>query len=1016
MAKIEFAKIVKIRPTILFKTSPRGLNQIVELSIDNPRSESNASIMITYQGQRTQRMIFGIKPGQGTYQIEIPVLPETTEISFEMSLDGKLQDQYKTKLPAVRRWEIHLVHYSHHNLHYTNVPTESLKEYHLFFNRLVDYCADTAALPREARFHYTIETAWPLIHFIRNQPSPKTDELLNLIRKGQIEVAALFGNQISQIAGAEELIRLLYPAFRIKHLHKIPIETAMLNGISGLSWGLATVLADAGIRYFSPSLTALNQNPNLQDPEKAAPQSIPEAFYWESISGSKVLFWQENNGADSLDMGDNKSIEQYFTNLEEQGYPYQITRHLIASADRDNSPPSKAFCQKVDAWNKKWAFPKFVMSTNAQFFKRLEKELPSDLRTVRGELPGSIYPVAVTSSAQDVATNRQAQSQLAIAEKFAAVSAKLTGFTYPTGELRTAYEMLMLFDDHTWGQFHPFGAAHTAALAEKRHQTNTAAALAQSVILKSLNRIADQITLPDDNYHLIVFNPLSSARTDIVTAVLAPIPPTGLPLRANPEKDTAAAVPFEKIWQSCTVLGRDMVHLPEDLGDRCFEIVDLQNGETIPCQIDEITDPGDAAIDAANRFAFGHRNPLFRQKILFIARDVPAMGYKIFQLKPSQKSEVIPKKAEISVKTLENRFYRIIVATNTGGIFSIYDKELKKDIVDGFAKYRVNQIFIKSISRDKIYKLENVNIRREQRGAISNSLIITGSTTGCPQCIQEITIYNDIKRIDFTNRILKDATPLQEVYFAFPFEIHDPDVRFEGGLTVQEPLKDQFPDSPKSAHGVQRWVAFSDENLGIAWTSLDAPVVRFGDDWDDSMPAELQLIPSPKSAGTEKPKEKLSNAHIFSLVMSGNYRTGFSNTQVSDVIFRYAITSWPGTVTDGHARDFGIAQSQPLISVFMKGPQSGKLPQQAGFLNISPANIQVLTLKKAETGNDLIVRLWETAGKPTEATLQLNLGTIKSASLNNMVEEHQADLSLTSADSLTVSLKAWEIATVRIRY
>jgi len=1010
MGTSEFVKIERIQPTIFFKNSPRGLEQVVELTIHNPREEANAGIVIKFLNQRTQRMIFGLKSGKGTYRIEMPALDEGIKVTFEISLEGKFQDQHQFTWPATKRWEIYLVQSTHHHLNYSNLPEENLRAYHKYFNQLSEFCETTASYPFEARFRYTIETVWPLIHFIRYSPRPEVDKLMNFIRKGRIEVAALFDNLVTQIASGEELIRLLYPVFRLKRIFRIPIRSAILNRVSGFSWGLATILADAGIQYFTPQLPVYSKSETqLWDEKTILPHGAPDAFHWETPNGQKLLFWYGDECIHDLDLNDPAAVEKYLLHLEQQDYAYPIVRRVISGASRDNAPPTRDFCEAVQEWSKQWAFPKLVLSTNAQFFDRLTKDLPNELPTFRGELPGSEYPVTITSSAQPVATARQTQNQLICAEKLATLCGQLTDFPYPFHEFRSAYEMLLLFDDHSWGQFHPFGAAHTAVLTEKNLQANRAAAYAHDILMHSLNKIADQIQLPDDQYHLIVFNTLSFARTDTVSADFMVIPPSNLPLLPQ-EKEHKL---FPRPLGFTTVSGREMIQIPLELVDG-FELIDVQKGQNVPYQIDEINDPGDATADAASRYALGQENQLYLKRMLFIAKEVPAFGYKAYQLRPVEKVEVIPKRAEVSVKTLENRFYRIIVATNTGGIFSIYDKELQQDFVDGFSHFRINQIFVHSTERNKIYKLENVNIRREQRGSITTSLIITGSTVGCPQCIQEITLYNDLKRIDFTNRILKDATPLQEVYFAFPFQLKAPRLHFEGPLTILEPIKDQFPGSPTRAHAVQRWVALSDDNLTVAWASLDAPVIRLGGLWTESVPSTFQLLSPKKQSTPAAPLKTLPNAHLYSLVTSGNYRQGFSNSQVCDLLFRYAITSFPQTENDVRPRNFGLSRAEPLLPVFIKGPQDGQLSDNSDFMQLTPENITLMTFKKSEVGDHLIVRLWETGGKDTTVQLTLKFAEIQSASRLNLVEEELTPLEITTPHSLSVPMKAREVATVQV--
>jgi alpha-mannosidase len=317
-------------------------------------------------------------------------------------------------------------------------------------------------------------------------------------------------------------------------------------------------------------------------------------------------------------------------------------------------------------------------------------------------------------------------------------------------------------------------------------------------------------------------------------------------------------------------------------------------------------------------------------------------------------------------------------------------------------------------ARDVIYKLENVNIRRETKGAISTSMIITGSTVGCPQCIQEITLYNDLKRIDFTNRILKDATPLQEVYLAFPFQVKNPQIRLESGLAVIEPIKDHFPGSNPETQAVQNWISLSNSDTTIAWTSLDAPVIQFGGLWPGNLSHFYRLI-QPKSTAPLNPLTSQNlTGHIYSLAMSGNYCTGFSNSQVVDLILRYSMTSFKGVVNDGQARQFGWAKNYPLQPVILRGPQSGKLPAQYSFCQISPENVVLLALKQAEFGNQIILRLWETEGKAGEVTIKLNLGKLESAFSTNLVEEGQTPLLLAGENTLVVPIKAWEVVTLAL--
>ena len=71
-------------------------------------------------------------------------------------------------------------------------------------------------------------------------------------------------------------------------------------------------------------------------------------------------------------------------------------------------------------------------------------------------------------------------------------------------------------------------------------------------------------------------------------------------------------------------------------------------------------------------------------------------------------------------------------------------------------------------------------------------------------------------------------TPTQEVYFAFPFKMDNPDFRFEGPLSVIKPMRDQFPGSNTNYYSVQHWADVSDGKTGITLSPVDAHLVMFG--------------------------------------------------------------------------------------------------------------------------------------------------------------------------------------------
>ena len=84
------------------------------------------------------------------------------------------------------------------------------------------------------------------------------------------------------------------------------------------------------------------------------------------------------------------------------------------------------------------------------------------------------------------------------------------------------------------------------------------------------------------------------------------------------------------------------------------------------------------------------------------------------------------------------------------------------------------------------------------------------------------------------------------------------------------------------------------------------------------------------------------------------------------------------------------------------------------FAQIDKPNVLILTLKRAEDNDDIILRLIETEGQEIEATVCLPHLTIKRAYLTNLVEENIREISFNEHET-TVPIKAFGITTVRLQ-
>ena len=81
---------------------------------------------------------------------------------------------------------------------------------------MLQFCEQTQDWPDGTKFRWLIEQGFSLVEFIENRQPDVVERLMRFVRNGQIEVTALFTNQILELCSHEELVRLLYPTLRLR--------------------------------------------------------------------------------------------------------------------------------------------------------------------------------------------------------------------------------------------------------------------------------------------------------------------------------------------------------------------------------------------------------------------------------------------------------------------------------------------------------------------------------------------------------------------------------------------------------------------------------------------------------------------------------------------------------------------------------------------------------------------------------------------------------------------------------
>jgi alpha-mannosidase len=135
--------------------------------------------------------------------------------------------------------------------------------------------------------------------------------------------------------------------------------------------------------------------------------------------------------------------------------------------------------------------------------------------------------------------------------------------------------------------------------------------------------------------------------------------------------------------------------------------------------------------------------------------------------------------------------------------------------------------------------------------------------------------------------------------------------------------------------------------------------------------------------------------------------------------FHYALYPHAGTWKDAMTVRHGWEYDYPLEAVVTTA-HPGSLPAKHSFASVTPENVVLTAVKKAEDQNGLgvnglILRVYEWAGKASTVEFHVPKGA-KSATVTNLMEAPEGQPLTVAGDVVKAPIKPYEILTVRVDY
>ena len=433
-----------------------------------------------------------------------------------------------------------------------------------------------------------------------------------------------------------------------------------------------------------------------------------------------------------------------------------------------------------------------------------------------------------------------------------------------------------------------------------------------------------------------------------------------LALRGDPPGKAAAIEVLNTTSWSRT----DLVVLAKEMAPAGM-VVKGADGNPVPCQ----------------RLASG--------ELAFLAREVPALGSARFALaagEPSSDGRAAAKDAGLT-----NGDITVALDAKTGAIAGLKAKGLAADLVAPSAGVGLNAYFYVAGRDPKDPKRNGpVKIRVKERGPLVASLVVESDAPGCRGLVREVRLVDGLPRVDIVNIVDKEKVRQQEsVHFGFAFNVPEGVMRMDVPWAVVRPEADQMAGACKNYFTVQRWVDVSNQDFGVTWATVDAPLVEVG-----------AITVDPVSVGWIKHLEPSTT--LYSYVMNNYWETNYKADQEGPTTFRYAL--WPHAAFDAAAAQrFGIEQSQPLIAVRARADGAALAPA----LRVEPAGVMATALKPSRDGKAWIVRLFNTTGRAEKAVVRWGDPAPKGVWLSSLGEDAGAKV------AGPIDMGPWEIVTLR---
>jgi alpha-mannosidase len=377
------------------------------------------------------------------------------------------------------------------------------------------------------------------------------------------------------------------------------------------------------------------------------------------------------------------------------------------------------------------------------------------------------------------------------------------------------------------------------------------------------------------------------------------------------------------------------------------------------------------------------------QRLQVLAPNVPAAGYKVFEILAGAGQTWSPAATVTSGSIVENSIYRVTVS-GRGAITSWVDKTRgNRELAQANNGYVVNDL-----------GSGTGTIQIEQAGPVSVTLVATASTPVAHTT--RVTIVRDSHRVAIENRITQNFGSVQS--WRFSFNQPTPEIRHEEvGAVVAAKLASQGGQYA-ARNARYDWLTLNhfvdltgSDDIGVTLSNADLYFMQVGNSTPSTLDTSTALVKVLAGGQIDGPNLGIPN-------------------QGGDTSFlqRFALQSHDAFDSSA-AMAFALEHQNPFVTRVVTGGTFYPATSYS-FLTVSDPGTLLWALKPADDGIDqgVVLRLWNLKGTPTTPLVRLPSGVVQSASRLSHIETFEESATVQNG-ALVASLAGKQLRTYAIR-